>query len=705
MLSAGYNMKSPSGFIGVDCMSGLAVVYIQKGSPDVFQGWTLRKKKGVQKMKMRKVTALLLSVVMMTAVAACASGDAEPQAKEESGVQETQGEEETPQYKVPEFEHNYELQDDSYESTDTEGGYRHYICADCGDEYSYETDPLVYETNPKTGEPVDQDGAYNPLLPSWENIPDTEPKVFWSKEDKEWRVYLYGSHDDTGKGYCGMNYVLWSAPVYDLSDWRNEGVILDISEGATSGATVGLFAPDCAYDVTTDRYYMMANEFNAYAVMRVAESPTGPWTEDEALWTISSKGCYDPAIYIEDGTIYVAGSCMKPFYSEYEDLYAKIEADGYSSGMSHIGVLFQLKDDPTDGDGIEAVSWMKNDERDYFPIYEGPSLPGYIDELGVYVYLYVSHDYDSDGTWYNSSIGYAWTDDLMNGTWHYGENGVDEVYAETEELISGNHGNIISDTSGRYVRNAETGEMEFTEFPTYVHGNNHGGIAKVNGKWYFFGHRHTNASTYSRQSIAGEIKLYKDGDTPVIEPMEFTSSGIAGSMDAYTVWDANRTTYLLEAVDHQAPSAERDNVHTDCIENTPYVVANRDEQATHASYIADLKSGNVVGYKYIDFGENEENVNLNILVSREDGFVNGTADIYLDAPSEDQGGTKIGSIDISEASVSGASSVEESTDKTTWSWLSSDMDAAVGGTHGVYLVFNSENDGVICKLDQLLFEK
>ena len=72
--------------------------------------------------------------------------------------------EEPPAFKQPQQEHHYQLQEDSYEATDTEGGYRHYICADCGDEYDYHTDPLVYETNPKTGEPVDQAGAFNPLL-------------------------------------------------------------------------------------------------------------------------------------------------------------------------------------------------------------------------------------------------------------------------------------------------------------------------------------------------------------------------------------------------------------------------------------------------------------------------------------------------------------------------------------------------------------
>lgn len=93
----------------------------------------------------------------------------------------------------------------------------------------------------------------------------------------------------------------------------------------------------------------------------------------------------------------------------------------------------------------------------------------------------------------------------MNGTWHYGSNGIDNdvVGYDTSVLVSGDHGNVISDTSGRYVKNQETGEMEFTDFATYISGNNHGGMAKVNGKWYFFGHRQTNASNASRQAIVG----------------------------------------------------------------------------------------------------------------------------------------------------------------------------------------------------------
>ena len=52
---------------------------------------------------------------------------------------------------------------------------------------------------------------FNPYLPSYEYIPDGEPRVF---DD---RLYIYGSHDRFGgDGYCLNDYVCWSAPLADL---------------------------------------------------------------------------------------------------------------------------------------------------------------------------------------------------------------------------------------------------------------------------------------------------------------------------------------------------------------------------------------------------------------------------------------------------------------------------------------------------------
>ena len=62
--------------------------------------------------------------------------------------------------------------------------------------------------------------AVNPYLPFWETVPDGEPHVF------DGRVYVYGSHDALkGEAFCVGDYVGWSAPVDDLSDWRYEGEI------------------------------------------------------------------------------------------------------------------------------------------------------------------------------------------------------------------------------------------------------------------------------------------------------------------------------------------------------------------------------------------------------------------------------------------------------------------------------------------------
>ena len=62
--------------------------------------------------------------------------------------------------------------------------------------------------------------VFNPYLPSWEYIPDGEPYVFGD------RVYVYGSHDSFGAPiFCVKDYVCWSAPVTDLSDWRYDGEV------------------------------------------------------------------------------------------------------------------------------------------------------------------------------------------------------------------------------------------------------------------------------------------------------------------------------------------------------------------------------------------------------------------------------------------------------------------------------------------------
>ena len=63
--------------------------------------------------------------------------------------------------------------------------------------------------------------SQNPYLPLWEHIPDGEPYVFEDPDKPgKYRVYVYGSHDELVNAYCGLDQVVWSAPVNDLTHWR-----------------------------------------------------------------------------------------------------------------------------------------------------------------------------------------------------------------------------------------------------------------------------------------------------------------------------------------------------------------------------------------------------------------------------------------------------------------------------------------------------
>lgn len=82
--------------------------------------------------------------------------------------------------------------------------------------------------------------VFNPYLPSYEYIPDGEPRIF------EGRLYVYGSHDAFGGDcYCANDYVGWSAPLDDLSAWRCEGVIYPaVRDPQNADGRMQLFAPD-----------------------------------------------------------------------------------------------------------------------------------------------------------------------------------------------------------------------------------------------------------------------------------------------------------------------------------------------------------------------------------------------------------------------------------------------------------------------------
>ena len=553
-------------------------------------------------------------------------------------------------------DHTYVRQSDSVESTDTKTGLRHFKCSKCGAEYAYTTDPMVYADGFKkaNGEIVDVNegniGAVNPYLPEYIHACDGEPKVNWSKEDGEWRVYVYASYDMKATGYCGPQCIVASAPVYDLSDWRVESY---------PNSAMASLAPDCTYNPYNDKYYFVKN---MPGEIWVSDHP-GYGFDDVRVFDESSDktanpdnvSMFDSALYItEDGTMYEFSCKLGTVYT----VAKLLPKDNYSRFDSY----YVMKTA-----GKPELNSMQN-------IYEGPSIR-YLKDEGIYVLVYASQYLKADESKWESVLSYAYTKDIDNPEWTYG--------------------GIIYDTGGHYTKNLE-GEIVKSETPTFNYDNNHGGMVNANGQWYIFGHRNTYIKTGSRQSVAEKIQVKVEGDKLVIDPVEMTSSGLADYLDAFQPIEAAITCYLTPAVDTGNEGAKI------YVNKDPW---DADENAKHAFAVCGIENESVVGFKYLNFGERAKEVSLRMLVSKgAEGYTDGKVDVYLDAPSKDAGGKLIGSIDLTAAAVAAAEEKETGTNEAEWSWLATEIEEKIEGTHAVYFVFSAAGEGRICDFDQFEFK-
>ena len=155
--------------------------------------------------------------------------------------------------------------------------------------------------------------VFNPFLPSYEYIPDGEPHVFGD------RVYLYGSHDRfDGAFFCMNDYVCWSAPVNDLSDWRYEGVIWKKSNDPRKLPLIlkQMYAPDVVKGCD-GRYYLYYFIGNSGVIgVAVCDTPAGEYEYYGHVrypgGTLLGKNHekdlaqFDPAVFRDDdGRIYL----------------------------------------------------------------------------------------------------------------------------------------------------------------------------------------------------------------------------------------------------------------------------------------------------------------------------------------------------------------------------------------------------------------
>lgn len=398
--------------------------------------------------------------------------------------------------------------------------------------------------------------VYNPYLPSYEYIPDGEPHVF------EGRVYVYGSHDRfDGNGFCMNDYVTWSAPVDDLSDWRYEGVIYKKSDDPHyKGGS--MYAPDVCQgpDGKYYLYYAFAPGFfrKSWAIRcAVSDSPKGPFKYhgEVNLYPYSKEYLpFDPAVYAEDGRVW---------------LY-------YGSGM-----FFPVSG--TSKKKIKGGAVVELDPEDMLTVISEPkqTLPIGGEGIGEHGFFEASSMRKINGKYYfvySSMIGHELCyaiGDRPDGSFKFG---------------------------GTIVSNGDIGLTEAYDSPKTASnytGNTHGGILTLGDKHYIFYHRQTNRNCFSRQACAEEIRIEADGSIPQVE---ITSCGLnGGPLAGKGEYEARIACNLTSKRGGRFQSKPFGKNAKGC---HPYFTqTGKDREENPDQYIANFCDGATAGFKYFELGE------------------------------------------------------------------------------------------------------
>lgn len=314
----------------------------------------------------------------------------------------------------------------------------------------------------------------NPYMPSWEYVPDGEPHVF------DGRVYVYGSHDQfDGWVYCQNDYICWSAPEDDLSNWRYEGVIYKKTQDPLNeDGWQCLYAPDVTRGPDGRYYLYYVMDHVDIVSVAVCDTPAGQYEfygyvhyADGTLLGArpGDDPQFDPAVLTEgDRTyLYTGGVCSRWEKEKGGAMGTVLDKDMVTIIEEPVFVVPSAK--TSAGTGFE--------DHEFF---EASSIRKFGD---LYYFVYSS-------VWMNE-LCYAVSKDPLKGFEYKG---------------------VIVSNCDNYIDSYKPADLK-----TNVGGNNHGGLVEANGVRYIFYHRHTNGTSYSRQGCFEKLTVLPDGTIPQVE--------------------------------------------------------------------------------------------------------------------------------------------------------------------------------------------
>lgn len=443
--------------------------------------------------------------------------------------------------------------------------------------------------------------AQNPYLPLWEHVPDGEPRVFEDPDNPgKYRAYIIGSHDVKNTEYCGPDIRMWSAPVEDLSQWRDEGAIFT---HYVDGQWDTMFAPDLVEvkDKKTGKktYYLYPHSRGYRRVPMVAKGdrPDGPFkpinlTEDQRQCLPGSMIDFDPSVFIENITDkkdkdFDKGYRAYVFYGFQHSTAAELDQNTMYSvrpgtKIHDYFIPASLRyGEVRDPKGTEYPALYKGQNPGEFNFFEASSIRQVGNKYVMVFSGYSGPDYGLGST--NSALRYAYGDSPL-GPWR--------------------SGGVLVDSRG-VVLNEDGSKLITTN---WAH-NTHGSLQEINGQWYVFYHRPPRGFGNARQAMVAPVKIEWDkqsvakggkvriiGYDPYVKGNEWSAKASNGDhytgaevtsegfqifgLDPYKYYSAGIACYVT---DHNAMQDQRD-------------VWN------NSMDLAGLKNGSIVGFKYFGFG-------------------------------------------------------------------------------------------------------
>ncbi len=446
--------------------------------------------------------------------------------------------------------------------------------------------------------------AQNPYLPLWEHVPDGEPRVFEDPDNPgKLRAYIIGSHDVNYSAYCGPDIRMWSAPVEDLSQWRDEGPIFT---WYVDGQWDTMYAPDlvCTTDRATGKktywLYPHSRGWRRTPMVCKGDRPNGPFTpvnltDDGRQCLPGSLIDFDPSVFIETITDkkdkdYDIGYRAYVFYGfqhstavelDQKTMYSKREGtepiDPFIPASSADGRLL-------DKAGSEYKALYEGQNPLDFNFFEASSIRQVGNKYVMVFSGYSGKEYGLGNT--NSALRYAFGDSPL-GPWR--------------------SGGVLVDSRG-VVLNEDGSKLITTNFGH----NTHGSLQEINGQWYVFYHRPPRGFGNARQAMVAPVKITWD-KKPVAK----------GGVVKITGYDpyAKDNVWTAKASDgNEYTGAEVTSEGFQIFGLPPYAYysagyacfvygpnANNWMQDNHDVWnnsmdLAGIQNGGIVGFKYFGFG-------------------------------------------------------------------------------------------------------